>query len=210
MDKLFINFENEVFDGNVLDVGSDNYGIVYDLCKENGDNIDVNYISGKDQKGYINKDAYDSCVCFFALKDLKLDRDKNKFFSDMYNFMKNNAVIYLWDMDKAMFKTFSKSIRIVLPEMKIKDIQVNDFNILADNSCRKICSMMKKYFKIIDVKCSDDIYYIKAQKEEGKINEKSTSYSDKFSVYTQQFGSEIFEGLYRRFGLRNKNKGVFY
>lgn len=117
--------------------------------------------------------------------------------------MKDNAVLYLWDVDKSIFQTFRRSIRIVLPGAKIKDIEVNDFNVLSNNSCKKICNMMSQYFKIIDVKCSNDLYYIKAEKKEGNFNEKSTSYSNKFSIYTQQLGSEIFKGI--RKGIRLAN-----
>ncbi|MCR3760112.1 hypothetical protein [Clostridium felsineum] len=204
MERLFINLENEVLRGNVLDVGSENYGIVYELCKKtNKTDIDVSYISGKEEKNCINKNSYDSCVAFFMLKDLIMDRDKKKFFRDMHDFLKDDAILYLWDIDKSMFKTFRRSIRIVLPGMKIRDIEINNFNILSNNSCKKICNMMSPYFKIIDVKCSDDLYYIKAQKKEGNFNEKSTSYSNKFSVYTQQFSGEIFKSLRKGIGLRN-------
>lgn len=176
MENVFINFEKEIFKGNVLDVGLKNYGIVYDLCKNNDEAMDVEYVEGKEEKKFIAKNSYDSCVAFFALKDLILDSDKKNFFKDMFEFMKNNATMYLWDIDKSVFRTFRGRFKVALPDSKVKEIEIKDFNILSDNSCNKICNMMKPYFNIIDVKCSNNVYYIKAQKKGSQENGESAAY----------------------------------
>lgn len=176
MESIFINLEREIFNGNVLDVGFNNYGIVYDVCKKNDEKMEIEYVAGREEKKFIGKNCYDSCVAFFTLKDLPLDSDKKKFFKDMYDFMKNDAIIYLWDIDKSVFRTFNGRFKIALPDTKVKEIQIKDLNILSDNSCDKICEMMKNYFKIVDVKRSNNIYYIKAQKKEIGENGESAAY----------------------------------
>lgn len=176
MEKVFINFEREIFKGNVLDVGLKNYGIIYDVCKKNDEAIDIDYVEGKDEKKYIGKNAYDSCVAFFALKDLTLDSAKKKFFKDMHDFMKDDGIMYLWDIDKSVFRTFRGKFKVALPDVKVKEIEINDFNILSDNSCDKICSIMGSYFDIKEIKRSNNVYYIKAQKKGSNMNGESAAY----------------------------------
>ena len=57
--------ENEIFKGNLLDVGLDNQGIVYNVYKQFNDNINVEYISGKDERKNIMEDYYDNCILLF-------------------------------------------------------------------------------------------------------------------------------------------------
>lgn len=57
---IFINMEKEIFKGNLLDIGMDNQGIIYNIYKEFNDNVNVEYVSGKEEGKNIKEDYYDN------------------------------------------------------------------------------------------------------------------------------------------------------
>lgn len=173
--EVFINMENEVFNGNVLDVGFDNYGVIYSLCKNAEDEIAVEYISGREDTKKIKEEMYDSCILLFSLNFLWLKFNKRSLIKDLCKFIKDDGNIYVWDIDKGYGKIFNKKIKIVLPDRKIKVINIKDFNILKDNSKDTTVNILEEYFEIKDIKSSDDIYYIQGKKK-GREN-----IEDKFS-----------------------------
>lgn len=163
--EIFINLEKEVFIGNVLDIGFENNGIVYDLCKNTDDNMTIDYINGMSEKNRIEKNYFDSCVMFFSLMEFKTKKSKLKFFKEISEYIKKDGILYLWDVDKPRFKTFLIKLRVFVPSKKCKKITVNAFNPVIDASCENTRRLLQNYFDIIDLKCSDNIYYIKAQKK---------------------------------------------
>lgn len=62
---IFINMEKEIFKGNLLDIGMDNQGIIYNIYKEFNDNVNVEYVSGKEEGKNIKEDYYDNCILLF-------------------------------------------------------------------------------------------------------------------------------------------------
>lgn len=163
--EIFINLEKEVFMGNVLDIGFENNGIVYDLCKNTDDNITIDYINGTGEKSRIEKNYFDSCVMFFSLMEFKTKRSKLKFFKEISEYIKKDGILYLWDVDKPRFKTLLIKINVFIPSKKRKKIAINAVNPIIDASCENTRRLLQTYFDIIDLKCSDNIYYIKAQKK---------------------------------------------
>lgn len=163
--EIFINLEKEAFLGNVLDIGTENHGIVYDLCKGIDDNITIDYISGEEDKGKIEKDFFDSCVIFFSLFDIKSAYRKNNLIKDICTFLKKDGILYLWDVDKPRFKSIYIKLKVVVPNKGFRQVKINARNPLVDASCKTTCKLLKQYFNIIDLKQSDNIYYIKAQKK---------------------------------------------
>lgn len=166
MERLvFINMENEVLTGNFLDVGMDNYGIVYNLYKENNEEIAVDYINGWGEKTNIEEDNYDGCVLLFSLRNIKLKTHKRNLIKDIYKFLKEDGNIYIWDIDKGVNSVFNGKIRILLPDKKIKEIVIKDYNIFKDSSKENTVEILKNYFEIVELKSSNNVYYIKAKKK---------------------------------------------
>ncbi|MFT8313617.1 MAG: hypothetical protein ABF633_05100 [Clostridium sp.] len=163
--EIFINLEKEVFTGNVLDIGFENNGIVYDLCKNIDDNITIDYINGNVDKNRIEKNYYDSCVVFFSLLEFKTKRSKLNFFKEISEYIRKDGILYLWDVDKPRFKSISMKLKVFVPNRKYKVVPINARNPLIDASCKNTGRLLQSYFNIIDLKCSDNIYYIKAQKK---------------------------------------------
>jgi hypothetical protein len=59
----------------------------------------------------------------------------------------------------------------MLDERKLKEIIMDDFNLAKNNSKESTIKLLQEYFEIIDLKASDNIYYIKAKKKNLKTKE---------------------------------------
>jgi hypothetical protein len=171
--EIFINLEKEIFRGNILDVGLDNYGVVYNIYKQYHDNVNVEYISGKEEVESLKEEFYDSCILFFSFSSIWLRINKRKFIRDIYRYLNKDGLLYIWDIDKGYTKVFNATVKIVIPEGKLRQIKLRDLNVFKDTSKQNTIKMLEEYFNIIDVKSSDGIYYIKARKK--ALEQKSTS-----------------------------------
>ncbi|MCM8711334.1 class I SAM-dependent methyltransferase [Clostridium sp. SYSU_GA19001] len=211
---IFINMQQEVFTGNVLDIGTDNYGVIYSLYKQYNDGAVIEYVHGREERELIEKGSYDSCILLFSLNNLWFKYNKRKFIKDISEYLKENGVLYIWDIDKGYYKFFKGKVKILLPDKKIKEINLLDMNIFKDTSKDATLKMLKEFFEIIDLKYSDNIYYIKARKvsadytqqevrnaEKGRTNVKNIINWNKFKVHSQQFGNKIFKSVHSRFKL---------
>lgn len=203
--NLFINMQQEVFTGNVLDIGMDNYGIVYNLYKKYNDEASIEYIHGKEEKNFIEKNSYDSCIMLFSLSQIWFN--KNNFIKDVSEYLKENGTLYIWDINKGYSKIFNAKIKVLVSDKIIKEINISDFNIFKDNSKETVIKVLEKYFKIIDLKSSDNIYYIRCQKkinkktpidiEKGSKGNEDSSYRNKLKVYSHKFSNKIFKSIYK-------------
>ncbi|MCM0648462.1 class I SAM-dependent methyltransferase [Clostridium swellfunianum] len=212
---IYIDMQNEVFTGNVLDVGLNNYGIIYNLYKLQNENATVEYIQGKDEKQYIENNSYDNCVLLFALSNLWLKSGKKHLIEDMSKFLKNDGILHIWDIDKSFSSLFRGKIKALLPDNIIKEINITDLNILKDCSKENTIKLLEQYFEIIDLKDYDKVYYIKARNRmcfadsqktlqnemKGSVKHENSFSSNKFKVRSQQFSSKISESLHKRFKL---------
>ena len=158
----FINLENETLEGNVLDIGFNNYGIAYSLFKNNSDEISVDYLEGKMEKNKIEKNYYDSCIIFFSLSCFCRNYYKNKLLREISENLKATGSLYIWDTDKPLGKIFVSKLKIILPGKISKDISIQNYKFFIDASYKKTKKLIEKYFEIIDYKYSDNIYCIKA------------------------------------------------
>lgn len=163
--NIFISMEREIFRGNILDIGMENQGIFYNIYKQYNDDINVEYISGKEGKKNIHENFYDSCILFFSLNSIWLKNKKRELIKDIYKYLNKDGIIYIWDIDKGYGKIFNGHIKVVIPGSKIKHMDIKELNILKDISKENTIKLLENYFDIIDSKSSDGIYYIKARKK---------------------------------------------
>jgi len=169
--EIFINMEKEVFIGDVLDIGFENHGIVYNLYKKYNEVTAVEYINGKEEKFHLKEGGYDSCVMLFSFNDIWFKKDKRKLLKEIFTYLKRDGYIYIWDVDKGFKSTYIANIKIFLPERKIREIKIRDINILKDNSKENMLKLMEENFDIVDFKVLNNIYYIKGKKKGCNINE---------------------------------------
>lgn len=206
--EIFINMEQEILTGNILDIGKDYYGIVYSLFKQYNDETYIEYISGKENKELIKKGEYDSCVLFFSLSNIWLKYNKRKLIKDVYEYLRENGTIRIWDIDKGYSSVFNAKVKLSLPDKKIKEISIRDLNPLKDNSKNSMIKLLQEYFQIVDSKSSDNIYFIKGRKikkisglKKGRTDDEGGTDSGKLEVRSQQLSSKILEGIHKRFKL---------
>lgn len=169
---IFINMEREIFRGNILDIGLDNYGIFYNIYKQYNDDVNVEYLSGKEEKKNISEDFYDSCILFFSFSSMWLKKRKKNLILDIYRYLNKDGILYIWDIDKGYGKLFNGRLKIVIPESRMKQINVKELNIFKNTSKENTIKLLEDHFDILDFKCSDGIYYIKAKKKV-QLNEKN-------------------------------------
>lgn len=162
--EIFINMQHEIFKGNVLDIGTDNYGVIYNLYKQYNDETSVEYVHGKEESKDIKKGNYDNCVMLFSLNNIWFKFNKRNFIKDISEYLKQDGILHIWDINKGYFKYFNAKIKILLPGRKIKEIDIRDLNFFKDISKESTINIIKEYFEVIDLRASDNIYYIRAKK----------------------------------------------
>lgn len=197
--EYIIDLKSFKFKGNVLDIGEENYGIVYNLFKSNeeDDNI-VDYIEGSENKKSIERGYYNNVVLFFYLSTLWGGKDREKVLKDAYDFLDTKGDIHIWDINKSNNKILNENIKLLLPRKEIKKIKVKDYNIIKDYSKKDALNLLERFFEIKEIQDWNDIYYISAQKREDIINESAAS-GNKLKVYTQQFSNKVFKGFHKGF-----------
>ncbi|AJD32619.1 class I SAM-dependent methyltransferase [Clostridium sporogenes] len=167
INEIVINMENEIFRGNLLDVGTDNYGIIYNIYKQYNEDSNLEYINGAEEKENIKEGYYDNCILLFSFSNIFFKKNRMNLIRDIYRYLKEGGNVYIWDIDKKLKETFNGKIKILLPGEKVKNISIKDLNLLKDSSIDTTIKLLDPYFEIKDLKSSDGVYYIKGKK---KIN----------------------------------------
>lgn len=163
--EIELELSQEMFNGNVLDIGVNNNGIIYNVYKHFNKDIEVEYINGKEEEENIEKGYYDSCVLFFTLSSVLFKINKRSLLKNINEYLKEGGCVYIWDIDKGYNRIFMDRIKILLPEEKVKEINIKDINMFKDNSKETILKLLGEYFNVTDLKEKEGLYYIKAQKK---------------------------------------------
>ncbi|MCR1974108.1 class I SAM-dependent methyltransferase [Clostridium sporogenes] len=164
INEIVINMENEIFRGNLLDVGTDNYGIIYNIYKQYNEDSNLEYINGAEEKENIKEGYYDNCILLFSFSNIFFKKNRMSLIRDIYRYLKEGGNVYIWDIDKKLKETFNGKIKILLPGEKVKNISIKDLNLLKDSSIDTTIKLLDPYFEIKDLKSSDGVYYIKGKK----------------------------------------------
>ncbi|WP_244833141.1 hypothetical protein [Clostridium sp. BJN0001] len=157
---LVIKMDDLKIDGDVLDVGKKNSGIIYELCKDSTKEISLDYVDEKN-KGNLKKSEFDICTLFFQLSKIGTYSERLKILKELKYYIKQNGTLYIWDINKSRGKIFNNKIKIVIPNKKIKDFDLKNLNILIDSSLEETQKIVQKYFVIDEVKMWEDIFFIK-------------------------------------------------
>jgi hypothetical protein len=164
-----IDLKYKIFKGDLLDIGFNNYGVIYNIYKQNNTNVDVEYIN-EDKESFIEEDCYDSCTLFLSLSGIMSKIRRRILLHKVFKCLKEDGELHIWDIEKGYFKTFYKKINIYLPNDKSREVYIKDLNIFKNTSKESTINTLNKYFNIIDIETSEGIYYIKAQKKRRKEN----------------------------------------
>lgn len=163
--SIYVVLSEEIFQGNLLDIGMENYGIMYDAYKQFNDEISIDYINSKEESS-IREDYYDKCILLFSFSKIKLRKNKFKLIREIHRYLKVGGSLYIWDIDKGYNEIYNFSVKIETPNKKLKEINIRDFNILKDSSIINTMKLLDCNFEVIDFNTKDRLYYIKANKIE--------------------------------------------
>ncbi|WP_430485775.1 hypothetical protein [Clostridium sp. B9] len=183
------------FKGNTLDVGINNYGIIYNILKETEDEISVDYYIEDFNEEYRNQ--YDNGVLFFSLSQID-KREVESVIKNLWNNVRFGGNLYLWDREKNKKETINDKINILMPNGKEKEIVFVDNSISSEFTIDSSKKILEKYFEIQETKVCDKIIFMKAIKR-GSIKNEDTTDSNKLEVYSQQSSGEIPKGVYKGF-----------
>jgi hypothetical protein len=173
--EVQLELHKEVFKGNVLDIGIHNNGIIYNMCKHFNKDLEVEYISGKEEEKNIKDEFYDSCILFFTLNNICFNLNKRNLFKKIYNYLNEGGCLYIWDIDKGYNRVFNSNIKILLPNAEVKNINLKDLNMFHDNSKETMLKLLEEYFNLIDLEEKEGVYYIKASKKNNILNKESNN-----------------------------------
>ncbi|MEG1255650.1 hypothetical protein [Clostridium sp.] len=165
MESLFVSLEKEVFRGNVLDITYENEGIIYNTNKYYDNFIDVDYLESALAKEGQLEEHYDSCILFFSLNKVKSNKEREHLFNKIYKSMRKNGYIYIWDIEKRPLQVSNINIRVSLPDKTLRNLKVNLYNVLSDNTPEKIINNLKDDFDIVEIITSNGIFKIVGRKK---------------------------------------------
>lgn len=180
---LVINLQDINLQGDILDVGEENFGVIYSISKEVQDEISLDYVYSNDNFE-IQDRKYDACTFFFNLNKIWTSTEKENIIKEILPYIKDNGNIYIWDINKERGKVFNNKIRVLLPKNKNKEFIFKNLNIFCSSNVDETKKILEKYFKIEETKAWEDIFFIKGTKleykvtAEEKLKNESVTYSD--------------------------------
>lgn len=176
MKSIFLNLEKEVFRGNLLDITCDGRGIIYNANKYYDSSIEIDYLESSLQENHDNI-GYDSCVMFFSLHNYFTNGSKKELFRNLYNMLNKRGYIYIWDINKELFKHWSGDIKVLLPDKSIVDFKIKNLNYFEDSTPDKVINCLSEYFQVTEKVQSDNCFKIVARRKDDMNNESSFSCS---------------------------------
>ncbi|WMJ79217.1 class I SAM-dependent methyltransferase [Clostridium sp. MB40-C1] len=174
-EEIIISIKDEKLKGNLLDIGTLNYGIIYNIYKFNNDDFKVEYVDSKKNKIPISKECYDICTLFLTFSNIMFKKNKKALLEEIFSYLKDDGYIYVWDIDKKLGRILDSNVKVLMDDNKVKEFTIKDYNILKDSSEKSIFNLVNKYFDIIYAKKISKVYYIKARKKRRIENEGNIS-----------------------------------
>lgn len=164
---LKLQLDNIEIKGNVLDVCGEEKGVIYDFIKQSMDNKNViDDIEYLEKNKLIEKKYYNTCFLFFVLSGIMFSVKRKKLIRELYSYLDENGIIYIWDIEKKIFKLFDSEVKIYLPDSSSKTMKIRKYNLFSSSSKLKTLKEINVYFKIVDYKDYGGVYLIKARRRE--------------------------------------------
>lgn len=160
---LVINLEDIKLNGDILDVGERNFGVIYSISKEAEDELSLDYVSN-DSKIELSSRKYDACTFFFDLNHIWTTIEKEKVIKEVASYLKENGEILIWDINKERGKLFNNKIKVILPNEKVKEFTFKNLNLISSSNINEIKKILEKYFEIEETKLWEDIFFIRGKK----------------------------------------------
>ena len=159
---LILNMEHLKLEGDILDVTSENAGVIYSLSKEVEEELSVDYV---EEESELEKKKYDVCTFFFNLNNVNGGLKKESLIKKITESLKDNGSIYLWDMNKTRGEVVDYKIKVILPNHKIKEGVIKNLNPLISCNFEEIKKILSKYYIIKEEKQWEDVFFLNGVKK---------------------------------------------
>ena len=159
---LILNMEHLKLEGDILDVTSENAGVIYSLSKEVEEELSVDYV---EEESELEKKKYDVCTFFFNLNNVNGGLKKESLIKKVTESLKDNGSIYLWDMNKTRGEVVDYKIKVILPNNKIKEGVIKNLNPLISCNFKQIKKILSKYYIIKEEKQWEDVFFLNGVKK---------------------------------------------
>ena len=159
---LILNMEHLKLEGDILDVTSENAGVIYSLSKEVEEELSVDYV---EEESELKKKKYDVCTFFFNLNNVNGGLKKESLIKKVTESLKDNGSIYLWDMNKTRGEVVDYKIKVILHNNKIKEGVIKNLNPLISCNFEEIKKILSKYYIIKEEKQWEDVFFLNGVKK---------------------------------------------
>ena len=159
---LILNMEHLKLEGDILDVTSENAGVIYSFSKEVEEELSVDYV---EEESELEKKKYDVCTFFFNLNNVNGGLKKESLIKKITESLKDNGSIYLWDMNKTRGEVVDYKIKVILPNNKIKEGVIKNLNPLISCNFEEIKKILSKYYIIKEEKQWEDVFFLNGVKK---------------------------------------------
>lgn len=177
---IIINLEKVNINGDVLDVGEKNLGIIYNLTKEAQEEMSLDYVNNE-TKLELKNNTYDACTFFFELNKIWTNIEKERVIKEVYKYIKSEGEILIWDVNKERGKVFNNKIKVILPKGNIKEFAFKNLNVLTSSNIDETKKILEKYFNIEETKAWEDIFFIRGKKLNTNVKEEETNKDEGFT-----------------------------
>lgn len=181
MDTMVIDMSKQILEGDVLDIGGEDYNVIYNAIKCVEDEISIDYV---EDGACIEPVTYDSCVFFLTLGKIYSKKERERLIKQPMEYLKQDGYIYIWDILKVKNEKIDYYLKILMPDDRIKVVRYENKNVFIDNLEKDIKTLVSKYYDIVEVKTNDRVIFIKAKRRETVKNEGIIN-SDKLKIYPQ-------------------------
>ncbi|MEQ8154540.1 MAG: hypothetical protein ABRQ25_06615 [Clostridiaceae bacterium] len=202
---IVLNLSTLELRGDILDIGNDNNGVIYNIKKYSDIEIVVDCVS---EPGEITNSNYDICIMFFTLGKINNNKMRQELIEQIYPFLREDGELYVWDIYKKKNEIYNKKIRVIMPGEKIKEFFMRDGNLLKEWTADIAKKNLEQSFDVLETKEWEDIFFIKLKKKGRETNEDFTD-SNQLEIHSQQSGREILEDFYGGFKLSRGYKRIF-
>ena len=177
---IIINLEKVNIHGDILDVGEQNLGVIYNLTKEAQEEMSLDYVN-EETKVELKNSTYNACTFFFELNKIWTAIEKENIIKEVYKYIKSDGEILVWDINKESGKVFNNKIKVILPKGNIKEFTFKNLNVLTSSNIEETKKILEKYFNIEETKAWEDIFFIRGKKCETNVKEEETNKNEGFT-----------------------------
>ncbi|GIM29546.1 hypothetical protein CPJCM30710_22120 [Clostridium polyendosporum] len=174
--EYILDMKDIEFDGDVLDIGKENHGVIYNLTKNSDDEICIDYV---DILNTEKSNDFKTGVFFFTLSKIWRNSERRELIKEVWEHIGDEGLLYIWDIEKRSKEIINIDIKVLMPKDKTKTFSYKDFNPINECTTELLKKILENYFEIEETKFWDKIYFIKAKKR-GRTLDESVINSGKF------------------------------